>query len=73
MIIGARYPPVDWSTLPISRGTRQRPMFCTQKIRQYALPRIFSSIILGTEGHRAAGTREKLTPSTAIRVTASHL
>ena len=34
MIIGAVYPPVPSRTIPIRRGTRQRPMFCTQKMRQ---------------------------------------
>ena len=48
-------------------------MFCTQKIRQYADPSTFSSMIFGTEGQRAAGTREKLTPRMAIKVIANHL
>ena len=42
-------------------------------MRQYALPRTFASTIFVTEGHRAAGTIEKLTPRMAMRVTASHL
>ena len=42
-------------------------------MRQYALPRIFSSIIFGTLGHKAAGTSEKLTPRITMSSTANHL
>ena len=62
MHIGTTYPPVDLRTTPIRRGTRQRPMFWIQNMSEYALPRITGSMILGTDGQRAAGTRENETP-----------
>ena len=34
IIIGIRYPPVALRTMPMSSGTRHKPMFCTQNIRQ---------------------------------------
>ncbi len=57
---------VDARRLPMSLGTKHSPMFCTQNIRQYAEPRIFSSIIFGTLGHRAAGTSANEMPSNTI-------
>ena len=42
-------------------------------MRQYADPRIFSSMIFGTEGQRAAGTRENDTPSVTISTSANAL
>ena len=41
-------------------------MFWTQKMRQYALPSTFSSIIFGTLGHSAAGTRANEMPSSTM-------
>ena len=73
IIIGAVYPPVPSRTTPMRRGTRQSPMFWTQKMRQYAEPRIFSSMIFGTDGQRAAGTRENDTPRVTMRMRASTL
>ena len=67
MIIGTTYPPVALSAFPMMSGTKQRPTFWIQKMSEYALPRITGSMILGTEGQRAAGTRENDTPSTTIR------
>src|SRR5574344_1277286 len=58
------------STLPIISGTKQSPMFCTQKINEYALPRYLEGIIFGTLGHREAGTSEKETPNMTIAANA---
>ena len=53
-------------TLPISNGTKHKPKFCTQKIRQYEPPSTYYSITIGTLGHRAAGTSANDMPSRTI-------
>ena len=54
-------------------GTRRRPQFCIQKLTQYAEPRIRSSMIFGTDGHKAAGTNENETPRIAMIAIANPL
>lgn len=49
--------------LPTYIGTAHIPRFCTQYISEYAVPRFFSGMIFGTDGHMADGTREYPIPS----------